>query len=85
MSKLKDLYREIWEEREHICSNCGYPIQRPISHVFAHIRSKGARPDLKYDKSNIRLLCSTWIRQDDKIGCHELEHTHPEKFRQRSK
>jgi len=84
MGKLKDLYWEIWEEREHICANCGYPLSRPIAHCFAHIRSKGARPDLKYDKDNIQLLCSTWIRHDDKPGCHTLEHTNPKKFRERS-
>jgi len=84
MSKLKQLYKEIWQDREHRCANCGYPIHKPIAHVFSHKRSKGARPDLKYDKSNIELLCSTWIRQDDKRGCHELHHTNPNKFKKRS-
>lgn len=85
MSKLKQIYREIWEERPHECSNCGYPISWPIAHVFAHIKSKGARPDLKHDKDNIRLLCSSWIREDGERGCHELEHTNPRAFRLRGK
>lgn len=83
MSKLKEMYLEIWNERPHKCELCGYPIREPIAHVFAHIKSKGARPDMKHEKSNIRLLCSSWIRQDGERGCHELEHTDPEKFRQR--
>lgn len=84
MSKLKQLYHEIWENREHVCNNCGYYIHTPIAHVFAHKRSKGARPDLKHEKTNIELLCSTWIRNDGKRGCHELSHTNPEKFKERS-
>lgn len=85
MSKLKDLYWEIWQERQHICANCGYPISRPVAHVFAHKRSKGARPDLKYDKDNIELLCSTIIRNDGQRGCHELSHTNPYAYKERSK
>lgn len=80
--KLKKLYMEIWEERPHVCANCGHPIPYPIAHVFSHIRSKGARPDLKYDKSNIELNCSSVHRKDR--GCHELHHTNPEKYRERS-
>jgi 5-methylcytosine-specific restriction endonuclease McrA len=83
LSKLKQLYKEIWQERPHRCEVCGYPISKPIAHVFAHIKSKGAHPSLKYAKSNIRLLCSTIIRSDNKRGCHELEHTNPEKFKER--
>ncbi len=83
MGKYKNLYREIWNERPHVCEICGYPIKDPIAHVFAHIKSKGARPDLKYEKSNVRLLCSTWIRNDGKTGCHELEHSNPQKLKER--
>ena len=85
MSKLKKLYMEIWEERPHACENCGYPIREPIAHVFSHIHSKGARPDLKFKKSNIRLECSFWIRYDGKQGCHELKHTNPDKYYARKK
>lgn len=84
MGKLKDLYAEIWEERNHVCVNCGFPIREPIAHVFSHKKSKGARPELKYEKSNIELLCSSVIRGFDTPGCHELLHTNPEKFRNRS-
>lgn len=84
MGKLKELYKEIWDERPHVCANCGYPIREPIAHVFSHIKSKGARPDLKFDKDNIELLCSTWNRAEGE-GCHELHHSNPEKFKKRSK
>lgn len=86
MGKLKELYKTIWDERPHKCEHCGHPIcvSEPIAHNFAHIKSKGSRPDLKFDKDNIRILCSTWNRHDNRRGCHELEHTNPEKFKQRS-
>lgn len=80
--KLKDLYREIWAEREHSCVHCGQAILYPIVHNFSHIRSKGARPDLKFVKDNIEILCST-INQINRIGCHELSHTNPKEYRQR--
>jgi len=79
----KALYEEIWNERPHICVNCGYVIDRPVVHVFAHKRSKGARPDLKLDKDNIVLECSTWIRRDGQPGCHELSHCKPSLYKER--
>jgi len=78
----KELYAEIWNERPHKCQVCGIAIKDPVVHNFAHIRSKGARPDLKYDKANIRILCST-VNRKEGIGCHELEHTNPEKLKER--
>lgn len=81
MGKLKDLYAELWYEREHCCSNCGEWIATPVVHNFSHIRSKGARPDLKYDKDNIEILCSSVNKQG--TGCHELSHTNPKKYRER--
>lgn len=85
MGKYKDLYKTIWSERPHRCEVCGYPIHEPVVHNFAHIHSKGARPDLKMDKSNIRILCSSVNRNDGKRGCHELEHTNPKAFKERMK
>jgi hypothetical protein len=82
--KYKDLYAEIWSERPHRCANCGTTIRNPVVHNFSHIRSKGARPDLKYDKSNIDILCSS-LNYLDRVGCHELIHTNPEKYRMRTR
>ena len=53
----KDLFVEIWEEREHICEHCGIPIQEPTASNFAHIKAKSVRPDLRLDKTNIALYC----------------------------
>jgi hypothetical protein len=61
---LKSLFMEIWEEREHVCAKCGKSLgDEPKVIFFSHIRSRGARPDLKMDKDNIELLCS---------ACHRL-------------
>jgi len=85
MSNYKQLYREIWQERPHVCVVCNYPISRPVAHVFSHLYSKGAHPSLKRFKPNIQLMCSTIIRQDGEIGCHEASHQKPEVFKRRSK
>ena len=82
MSKLKELYREIWDEREPRCVNCGVWIASPVVHNFSHIRSKGARPDLKFDKDNIEILCSS-LNRPNRVGCHELNHTNPAGFKKR--
>ena len=84
MGKLKDLYAEIWNERDHRCVNCGIYISRPVVHNFSHIRSKGARPDLKFDKDNIEILCSSVNRYDNKTGCHEFSHLKPSAYKARS-
>lgn len=80
---MKALFREIWNERPHICTNCGDPISRPVAHVFSHKKSKGAWPSLATDKENIELHCSTLTRTDGDMGCHECKHTNPELYKQR--
>lgn len=55
---LKGLFLEIWKERKHICTHCGKNLgDEPKAIYFAHIIARSVRPDLKMDKSNIRLLC----------------------------
>lgn len=83
MSKLKQLYWEIWEERPHECAVCGANISWPAANVFAHVYSKGAHPSLKYCKENIQLWCSTIIRTDGKVGCHEASHREVDVFNRR--
>ena len=54
----KKLFLEIWEESEHICTNCKIELgYEPRVHYFSHIKSKGAHPELRLDKDNIQLLC----------------------------
>lgn len=82
---MKELFKEIWNERPHRCAVCGYPIHEAKAHNFSHVKSKGAHPELKHEKDNIEIWCSTLDRQDKEIGCHELNHTNPTKFRERKK
>ena len=53
----KELFMEVWSERLHICVDCGRYLQEPKAHNFDHILTKWSRPDLKYDKNNIDIVC----------------------------
>ena len=56
---LRDVFREIWNERPHYCQNCGKWLgNEPKAIFFSHIKSRGAHPELAYEKSNILLYCS---------------------------
>ena len=56
--KEKQMFYEIWQEREHRCTNCKCHLGNEArAHYFSHIKSKGAYPELKYNKDNIQLLC----------------------------
>ena len=83
---MKNMFREIWREKfgDNIgyCEVCGHPIREPRVHNFSHIYSRGARPDLRYDKRNIQVWCSSLDR--DK-GCHTLWHNQPHRFWERAR
>lgn len=52
------VFKEIWDEREHVCSNCGAPLPEPMrTYYFSHRLSKKRRPDLRLEKANIDLHC----------------------------
>lgn len=60
----RKFYNQIWEDRPHFCEECGVNLDKyvkengdPISHLFSHRHSKGARQDLRLDPNNINLLC----------------------------
>lgn len=54
----REMFLEIWEERPHVCKNCGRHLgNEPRAHYFSHIHSKGAHPELRLKKSNVDLLC----------------------------
>lgn len=54
----KQLFLQIWNERKHICENCGVNLgEIPKSFMFAHIKAKSIEPGMRLDKNNIRLLC----------------------------
>ena len=53
----KDMFKDIWNERPHICVDCNRYLQEAKAHNFSHIKSKWSRPDLRMDKDNIEILC----------------------------
>lgn len=72
----KKLYREIFNERckedndgmRYVeCEITGQRIYEHeiVVHNFRHVKSKGSRPDLKYDKKNIQIV---------KFGIHQQDH-----------
>ncbi|MEK6879613.1 MAG: HNH endonuclease signature motif containing protein [Nanoarchaeota archaeon] len=51
-------YLEIWNERPHLCENCGQWLgNEPLTLYFDHLLEKSKYPDLRYEKENIMLLC----------------------------
>lgn len=59
----RELFAEIWAERPHVCTHCGKELPEPmLSFYFSHIKSKGAFPELRLEKSNIELTC---------VKCHQ--------------
>jgi len=51
-------YKEIWEEREHRCTICSDKIYGELKSLYMdHIVEKSVRPELRYEKGNIAILC----------------------------
>lgn len=74
----RELFIEIWNERYHICTNCGINLgNEPKVGFFSHIKPKSIYPELRLDKNNIQLLCLT---------CHTAyDHGSKEKYQQLNK
>lgn len=56
----REMFLEIWAERPHYCTNpecLTYLGSEPKASFFAHKKSKSTHPELRLDKTNIRLLC----------------------------
>lgn len=54
----RELFMAIWAIQPHSCTNCKvYLGEEPKTFFFAHIKGKGANPELRLQPSNIRLLC----------------------------
>ena len=64
--KLKNVYKEIAEERGHYCTGCGKS-DVPLSH--SHLIPKSRRKDLETDKRNITYHC---LDMGERRGCHTL-------------
>lgn len=53
-----EMFKEIWEERPHVCVKCGKRLLEPLRPAyFSHIKSKGAFPELRLVKENVELVC----------------------------
>lgn len=66
IKNLADLFLEIWGERSHYCEECNlYLGEEPKPIFFSHTKSRGAYPELKYDKNEIKLLCGDCHYQHD--------------------
>jgi len=59
------MFREIWNERPHVCEKCGDPIHEFSHKNFHHLKGKGKYPELRLLKSNVVIYC------DD---CHYAAH-----------
>lgn len=67
IQKDNEFYEDIWNEREHVCAECGRDLGDQISKYFmAHIWGKGANANVfRWDKRNIVLLCPDHHNQLD--------------------
>lgn len=53
-------YQEIWEERPHVCQNCGIELpEEPLTLYFDHILEKEKHTEFRHFKGNIMILCPT--------------------------
>lgn len=63
MKKDREFYKEIWNERPHVCEECSSLLGDFFTSVYcSHILAKGAFPTLRYNKENINILC---------LNCHQ--------------
>jgi hypothetical protein len=64
--RLAEIYNQLANEREHICSGCGRG-DLPLSH--SHIIPRSRRKDLECEVANITYHC---LSINGRVGCHEL-------------
>ena len=50
-------FKWIWQQNEHICEECGRPLQFYSATFCSHILSRGAHPEKALDGRNINILC----------------------------
>lgn len=62
LNSEKDIFKEIREERDHVCQICWKYIYEWRAWCFAHMLSKGMYPKYRLNKDNILLCCN--------IFCH---------------
>lgn len=53
----QDFYKEIWDEREHVCFESGIPLpSEPLTLYFHHILPKAKYPQYRHARWNIVIL-----------------------------
>jgi hypothetical protein len=52
-----EIFKQIWQERDHVCEWCGCYIHSFDVSLFDHIIEKSKAPSLRLEKTNIRILC----------------------------
>lgn len=63
IEKQYNFFLSIWRKRSPYCAICGrYLGREPLSYMFDHILEKSKYPALKYEESNIVLVC---------LDCHD--------------
>lgn len=50
-------FKWIWQQKEHVCEECGRPLQFYSATFCSHILSRGAHPEKALDGRNINILC----------------------------
>ncbi len=59
VEKDTEFYMEVWNERDHVCIECGkYLGEVPSRDMFSHLLTKGAHPLLRRVKENIAIKCA---------------------------
>ena len=72
------MYKIIWDERPHVCTNCQiYLGDEPCAQFFAHIVRKSKGEQYRLDQNNVRILC---------LACHmAMDQGTREQFEKRAK
>ncbi len=60
-------FKEIWEEREHVCQVTGLPIHEFSVMCMSHVMTKSIAPELRLDKRNIWIVLPS-IHQEWETG-----------------
>lgn len=77
----KDIFLEIWEEREHVSELTGAALtSEPLAQYFAHILPKGTYPELRLKKDNIILVTLDEHYQIDHQTHKAKEHPQLKRF-----
>ncbi len=55
--RQKAMFRKIWDERAHVCVNCGVLLPYPNTRHCHHLLEKSKYKELRWEEKFIVLLC----------------------------